>query len=253
MKLYKNILRAYKLLKTTYFCVLDADDYWESENFIQNGLDFLENNKDCTIYITNVLQKMPDGSIKEYSKFKSGKTSFKDYLNVFVPFTQTSGCIYRNVIFINGVSDKLLNPPYKSWEFSFRGDTFRNLIHLDKGLAYNCENYDTVYRITDEGLWQGITKMEQYLLNATVFKDLYVYFDMKYPKFLFYSDLFYNKIKNNFFENITNINSESSQIKILHDIKNLKSFYNKKEEEIRKIKFNSANFKERIKLIFTKK
>ena len=41
-KLYKNILRAYEITKTDYFCVLDPDDYWIDKHKIQKALRLIE-------------------------------------------------------------------------------------------------------------------------------------------------------------------------------------------------------------------
>ena len=251
-KLYKNIIRAYKLIKTPYFCVLDADDYWYSDNFIQSALNFLERNNDFTIYISNVYKQTLDGKLEKYSNHKSQKTSFEDYLNGIFPFTQTSGCIYRNVVFKNGVPDKLLHPPEKSWEVSFRGDTFRNLIHLNKGFAYNCESFDTVYRITDEGLWQGITQLEQVLLNATVYKDFYLYFDKKYPKFLLLSYSLYKNAESNFLKNFLNISSEFVQNKAINEVKSLYRCYKESEKELKENQGNDSILKKLIKRFIKK-
>ena len=51
--LFANTLRGYELTKSRYFCVLDADDYWDDELKIQKALDFFEHNKDFTIYSAN--------------------------------------------------------------------------------------------------------------------------------------------------------------------------------------------------------
>ena len=60
-KLYRNVLRAYENTKTDYFCVLDPDDYWTDKYKIQKSLDFLEKNKDYTIYVTDTNMLFPDG------------------------------------------------------------------------------------------------------------------------------------------------------------------------------------------------
>lgn len=245
-KLYKNIIRAYELTKTPYFCVLDADDYYLSDNFVQNALDYLEKNKDCTIYIANVLQMLPDGKIEKYSNFKAQKTTFEEYLNGVFPFTQTSACVYRNVIFKDGVPEKILNPTVQSWEFSFRGDTFRNLIHLNKGFAYNSEGHDTVYRITDEGIWQGLSQIEQNLFNATIYKDFYLYFDKMYPKFLRLSYSLYKNIENNFLERFLNINSQTVQDKIIQGLRVLNTCYKENENALKENQNNTFGLKKLI-------
>ena len=53
----KNVLRAKRLTKTKYFCLLDADDYWTDKKYMQKAVNFLEKHKDYTVYYQNVLCK----------------------------------------------------------------------------------------------------------------------------------------------------------------------------------------------------
>ena len=50
----KNVLRAKAITKTTYFTLLDADDYWTDENYLQNAVDYLDTHPDTAIYARNV-------------------------------------------------------------------------------------------------------------------------------------------------------------------------------------------------------
>ena len=152
-KLYRNILRAYEITKTDYFCVLDPDDFWIDKHKIQRALDFLEKNKEFTIYSTDT----------------------------------TTGSIFRNVIFKNGIPEKMKNLECSSQEVSFRGDSFRNIIHLHEGKAHCVPDVDGVYRITNNGIWQSLSELEQNLQNAVMFKDFWLYFDKKYPELLVHS------------------------------------------------------------------
>ena len=80
---------------------------------------------------------------------------------------------------------------------SFRGDTFRNLLHLHEGKAHYVPEVSSVYRITDEGIWQGISTLDQEILNAVAFKDIWFFFDMKYPELLVISYKIFQRMKKN--------------------------------------------------------
>lgn len=233
-KLYKNILRAYEITKTDYFCVLDPDDYWINKKHLQTAIDFLEKNQDYTIYSTGLLLKYPDGNEKkQISKSKRQSCDFKDGLNLKLIVASTQSIIYRNVIFKNGIPDKMINLESSTMEDSFRGDTFRNYIHLNKGKSHYEKTIDAIYNITEEGIWTTLNDLEQHLLNAVVFKDLWLYFDKKYIELLVNSYKIYKSIELPL-ENLIKINDEKRLNKALYKIKILNTLYNENIDIINK-------------------
>lgn len=183
-KLYKNVLRAYAITKTDYFTVLDPDDYWTDKYKIQKALTFLEENPEYAIHTSNSYQKLRDGKIIPFSAHPERDSDFQNYLMGNPVLGHTSGTIFRNVIFKNGIPEKMLSLPSPSCEVSYRGDSFRNFIHLHEGKAHAIPHYESVYRITDEGIWQGMTEFEQDITNAQIFLDFWLYYDKKYPELL---------------------------------------------------------------------
>ena len=182
-KLYRNILRAYELTKTDYFSVLDPDDFWTDKKKIQKALDFLESNKEYTLYCGNTeINGSPYCQVSHSYNF-----DFYDYLEGRASFGHTSSTIFRNVIFKYGVPYKMKNLTTPTQERTFRGDSFRNLIHLYEGNGHFEPYIDSVYRITSEGIWTSLSRPEQLLLNANLFKDMYLYFNKDYPELLYKS------------------------------------------------------------------
>lgn len=240
-KLYRNVLRAYEITKTDYFCVLDPDDYWTDKYKIQKALDFLEHNKDYTIYVTDTSMLMMDGTQKEFIKHnKIIDLSFEDFLNNKAVLGCTLGSIFRNVVFKNGIPNKMKNLENETMERSFRGDTFRSVLHLFYGKAHCVPETDAVYRVTTEGLWQGISELEQDLFNANIFKDLWIYFDKKYDELLLHSYRFFYKV-NTKLENLKVLYNENQQLLNCNLNKNLKPkyrimlyFYNKLHKKLSK-------------------
>ena len=53
--LLSNIIKAYKEMKCEYFCVLDPDDYYTDTKFLQKAVDFLDKNKEFSIYASDVM------------------------------------------------------------------------------------------------------------------------------------------------------------------------------------------------------
>lgn len=193
--LFDNTIRLYKNIKTPYFCVLDPDDYWVDKFKIQKALDFLEKNKEFTIYVTNTLQRLPDNSVTKWNNNPEKDSDFKDYLNGEAILGCTLGAIYRNIIFCGGVPKKLATITDDMTKEAFCGDSFRNAIHICYGKSHSVTDYDAVYRITNDGNWQGLKQLKQNILNSLFYLELYKYLDEKYPQLLNYPCLYLKKIK----------------------------------------------------------
>lgn len=193
-KLFKNILRAYAITKTDYFCVLDPDDYWIDEEKIQKALDFLETHKDFTIYAANTNMLYSDGTKKAWVMAKQKESNFKDYLQGRALLGHTSSCVFRNVIFKNGLPSKLTQLECASNEVSYRGDSFRNIIHIHEGKSFFTQEIDSIYRITEEGIWQSLDNNKQLMMNCAFHRDMWLFFDKKYMELLHTSYQLYKKI-----------------------------------------------------------
>lgn len=179
-KLFRNIVRAYAMTKTPYFCVLDPDDYWCDDGKIQRALDFLESHPDFTIYAGNSLVR-GDGADRPYRDFKQAiDSSFREYLKERGVLGQTAGAVYRNVVFARGLPAQLTGELRPDQEATYRGDAFRNLIHLHEGKAHFDPRCDAVYRVTDEGLWQGATDLKRRLANVLLFLNMDEYFGFRH-------------------------------------------------------------------------
>ena len=173
-----NILRAKAKLKTRFFCLLDADDYWKDRDFLQRAYDFLNTHEDYTIYEANV--DVADGD-KEHPfispRIKSGTYSREMYLNnELVPITQTTGMVFRNCIFRDGIPDIMRNAVGTRSERSYEGDMGRFVMHLKYGLAYYDNRIIGVYRITENGIWTSLSKAKKRIITARFFQDYYQFY-----------------------------------------------------------------------------
>ena len=175
-KLFRNIVRAYAIVKTPYFCVLDPDDWWSSPRFVQQALDFLESHADFTVYAANSLMRGdgPDRPLAPVDRVVDG--SFGDFLRGRCVLGQTAGTVYRNVVFGSGLPPPLTVPLRPDQEATYRGDAFRNLIHLHEGRIRFVPDCAAVYRITDEGLWQGVSELKRELGNVLLLLNMDEYF-----------------------------------------------------------------------------
>ena len=247
--LYKNVLRAYEICKTDYFCVLDPDDYWIDEYKIQKSIDFLEKNPDYTIYVTNTIKLNPDGTQEKYNDNMEKDSTLDDYLVNKAVLGCTLGSMYRNTVFKNGLPYKMKNLPDKSFERTFRGDSFRNFLHLQNGKAHAVRDFDAVYRITDEGLWQGSSELEQNMLNTLLFVNLYKYSDEKYPELLVLAyKIFTFRIKKR------NLHLDCTEnIESIKQYLDLERIFAKNTKLIEKTMYKNLKFKYKLFYFFYKK
>lgn len=192
-KLYKNILRAYTTITTKYFCVLDPDDFWIDTKKIQKALDFLESHNDYTIYTANTKIQYQHKESQNYIGCNENRTStFSDCLKSQNIAGHTSSCIFRNVVFNNNrgggiFPHKLLHLENPSQERSFRGDSFRNIIHLHEGKQYYCAEIDSVYRIHETGIWTSMSDIQHLVMGSVFYRDMWLYYDKAYFELLLFS------------------------------------------------------------------
>ena len=193
-RLLANILKAQVKVKTEYFCVLDPDDYYTDELFLQKAVDYLEEHKDFTIYSSNCMMLYDDKSEKSFieNNVKEVVFNFDDLLKNRVIITQTAGSIFRNVVYDQGVPQIIKEAIGTPSESSFRADTERYIFHLEKGKAFFKNESVAVYRIHKDGIWTKENQFYRNLLAAQAYYDYFRYFNYTHEYFIYHS-LFYAK------------------------------------------------------------
>ncbi|TLD82029.1 glycosyltransferase [Helicobacter sp. MIT 05-5293] len=180
-----NILRAKSIAKTTYFTLLDADDYWTDCDYLQKAVDYLNENLDVVAYTQNVLCIKENGDKFPFigKKKESKKYNIEDYFTDRMPITQTTGQVFRNVIFQNAIPEIMLKSVGTIHERSFEGDVDRLIMHLKFGDIYFANEYSGVYRILSTGIWNKLSKAEAAMISAQAYIDYNEYFDYVYQHF----------------------------------------------------------------------
>ena len=168
LKLLRSIINGYKLLKDVdYFCVLDADDWYTYDKKFAEAVEFLDENQDYSMYMTNITLKKEDTEAPWYGgNLEILDFDFEDRKNNQAIFIQTSGVVYRNIYFKNGYNsdfEKILE--YKFPE-SYRADGFRFEWYLQGGKAHFENKITAVYNYDLNGIWSSMTEDEQSLHNA---------------------------------------------------------------------------------------
>ncbi len=181
----KNVLRAKAITKTPYFTLLDADDYWTDENYLQNAVDYLDANPDKVIYARNV--ECLDESGKKWlfipENTPDGDFTIDDYLNNHIVIPQTTGGVFRNVIFAHGIPKIMSDAIGTVHERSFEGDFDRFVMHLKYGGAHFENKVSGVYRVLSSGIWSRMNTFERHVIQAQTLIDYNEYFEHKYNDF----------------------------------------------------------------------
>ena len=194
-RLLANILKAQVRVRTEYFCVLDPDDYYTDEFFLQKAVDFLDAHKDFTIYSSNCMMLYESSSTEPYlkTKIKESVFSFSDLLQDKVIITQTAGSIFRNIVYNNGIPEIIKNAIGTYSESSFRADTERYIFHLHRGKAFFKNEIVAVYRIHKDGIWTKENQFHRNLLASQAYYDYFRYFDYTHAEYFIHHSLFYAK------------------------------------------------------------
>ncbi|WP_428065797.1 glycosyltransferase family 2 protein [Candidatus Avelusimicrobium facis] len=181
----KNVLRAKEQTKTPYFTLLDADDYWTDENYLQDAVDYLDAHPDHVIYGRNVLCVKEDGTSYPFISLKTPEKDYdlNDYLAGDIAITQTTGSFFRNVIFSQGIPHIMTQAIGTFSERSFEGDADRFIMHLKYGKAHYVNKFSGVYTILSGGIWSRMSDMEKHFVQAQCFIDYDRYFEHQYTPF----------------------------------------------------------------------
>lgn len=174
-------LKGYEQLKAEYFCVLDPDDYWISNNKLQNAINFLDMNSDFSMYISNTYVEEGETRTPYFIILKSKDCDFEHIKNLM--WGHTSGVVFRNVIFKSRVPKELYQQIGTKDEQCFEGDSFRNILHLKEGKAHCVNAIESVYRITGDGIWTKYNNFKKNSINARFFLSMFSYFGNVNPEF----------------------------------------------------------------------
>ena len=241
-RLLANILKAQVRVRTEYFCVLDPDDYYTDELFLQKAVAFLDAHKDFTIYSSNCMMLYENKTVNPFieSNVKEAIFDFNDLLQDKVIITQTAGSIFRNVVYNEGIPQIIKEAIGTYSESSFRADTERYIFHLEKGKAFFKNETVAVYRIHKDGIWTKENQFHRNLLAAQAYYDYFRYFNYTHAEYFIPHSLFYAKecfeelkktIDKNTFTETADIADISQLFTLLSETEKYKYKVNKKNKE----------------------
>ena len=65
-----------------------------------------------------------------------------------------------------------------------RADSFRNFLHIREGRAHFSPGVEACYRITDSGVYQGVSEAKQLSMNARFYADMWLYDGRRHEQLL---------------------------------------------------------------------
>lgn len=153
----------------------------------------MDSHPDFTIYARNVICLNKDDTSYLYcsGNIQDFDYSFEDFINNNAVIPQTTGCFFRNIIFVNGIPEIMIKVIGTLSERSFEADFFRFVMHLEYGKAHYENKPNGVYRILSTGIWSKMNDFEKNITNAQAFIDFNEYFNYRYIDFFIKSAYFF--------------------------------------------------------------
>lgn len=178
-RLFRNVLKALEKMDSEYFCVLDPDDYWSDRDWMQDAVNFLDTNKDYTIYGANAYKLFNDGSVElkfDRPGMSIYSSTYEDYIEGKDILSTTVASVYRNVYFSDGIPQEYLNLCGTQFEEISRADSFRNLLHIKRGKAYFINKCIGYYRCHGKGLASAMPEYERSIISAFAYIGFWEFF-----------------------------------------------------------------------------
>lgn len=173
MGLLPTIIKAYRMLDTKYFAVLDPDDYYISPKKLENAVNFLEVHDDYSVYAMNYYFYYE--KTKEKRPCAPPHFSSATFNNMReTPFFQTSATTFRNC-FTKEFIDYIEKFSSDNVTETCRGDSFRNAVAFGFGKMYFENTIGSAYRC-DVGMWGNLSALEQDILNMKEHGELFEFY-----------------------------------------------------------------------------
>ena len=149
MKRGVNIKFNYSRAKGKYIALCEGDDYWTDPYKLQTQVDFLEANEEYTISFHNTQILKNNSELTNVKMLVSMPISMSDLLDR--NFIHTSSVVFKhNIIDFN---DEI----FKQSPF---GDYPLFIMLLKKGKIHFINEYMSVYRLHEGGVWTKLSKVE---------------------------------------------------------------------------------------------
>ena len=163
---WKNTLDTFLNVDTKYIAHCEGDDHWCNYDFVQRGLEFLEENQDCTIFAGNTIY---------YDHTKNEK---KKLVGDILPKPANSCFSLGNNIYLHPSARIMRN-----LKPLLLGDLFTYHYLLSRGNCYYSDEIFSVYNITGEGSYSKLSEKQQQEACWSAYYALNKHFLFKYDDY----------------------------------------------------------------------
>lgn len=205
-------------LNTKYYTVLETDDYWCDDTKLQQQVDALEANPDCSFCAHNtIVNYINSGKTKLYLNSPTKIFTFpKKLTNRYYIEPHTSSRVYRSELL---ELDKIKAPIIATYDIA------NNFYFLTKGNLYYINEVMSAYNYNEKGVYSGAYSYKQRYKSASVIGQLNKEFDYKYNYLL--SRFFSTRLNLCFFNYwILKLNKNPKKLESLYE-KTLKNYETK--------------------------
>lgn len=161
----RNFQRCFANASGDYIAILEADDYWNSDNNLKNKMEFLKSNSECSMVFSKLQMLNQDTGKVNYLerqlKLKKNKLNGDDFIadpdmNLIVNF---SSCLFRTEL-MRTLPDRIYNYRLSEIALAFHLEAIGPIGYLDEPL--------TVYRVHSSGTWSGLSLPEKLKSQLTI-------------------------------------------------------------------------------------
>jgi len=163
----ENYRRCAKYVSGEYIAILEADDYWTYPRKLLDSLQFLNNNLECPMVFSRVYTEINSkrALLPSQGDLTAGKLTMRDFakrnFNVII---NLSACFFRRDFFVRTVSLE----QHRISEIIFA------TIALESGKVGYISRPCSVYQISPEGYWSGMSKEEKLIDSFLIRRSAYL-------------------------------------------------------------------------------
>lgn len=151
---HANYRRAFAACTGKYTAILEGDDWWDKTNHLKQHISFLESHHRCSMSFNriNVLNQNSGEFNLQRWPTKDSKLSLKQHIQYGNPIGNLSACVFRTK-FLKSLPEEFFKLNFADYELGM----FMALRGPIGALAEST----SVYRINDNGQWQGLSNEEK--------------------------------------------------------------------------------------------
>ena len=153
---HENYKRSFMLSTGDYVAILEGDDWWHSENHIQQHIEFLEKNKNISMSFNQIRYFYSDSNSFKPEKWIYPKSyryiSLKEQIINGNQIGNLSACVFRRKLLLT-LPEAFYKLDYADWELGIWMAQYGDIAHLKESTS--------TYRVDFKGQWTRLTEQEK--------------------------------------------------------------------------------------------